>query len=75
MCCWCRLSSCCCGLRPLGPGVHSLGVVALLLNLAILVAPTWIDFSLPLLNKSGYEVRSPPPARAPPGLAGYPDGV
>ena len=56
MCCRLKISSCCCGLRALGPGVHSLGVAALLINLAMLLAPGWLG--LPMVDQSGYEART-----------------
>lgn len=52
MCCLCRLSSCCCGLQKLGPGVQQLAVLSLVGNLVLLMAP---HFAFPLVSQHGYQ--------------------
>lgn len=52
MCCLCRLSSCCCGLQHLGPGVQQLAVISLVANLVLLMAP---HFAFPLVSQHGYQ--------------------
>ena len=51
MCC-CRLTSCCCGLHALGPGLQQLAILSLLVNLSILLFP---HLALPLVSEHGYQ--------------------